>query len=250
MCVKTFQKNLQSRRIKFINKKQTRKELNIIEWYTVMNELTEYTADIELISENTKQYELPSPAQIITHRGLSRREIYINFPIDDELLDVCVEIINWNKEDYENNIPVEQRKPIKIFINSVGGDLEITMNLLSVIEASKTPVYTIGMAKCYSSGGLILLSGHKRFIFENTCFLLHDGYFAVGGGSAKVQDTIEFNNKCEKKIKSIVLKKTNISEDEYQAKYRSDWYMTSEEIIEYGVADKIINTMDELFEIS
>ena len=222
----------------------------MIEWCDVMHELSEYTAGIELIEENIEQYKLPSPEQIIIHRGLSKREIYINFPIDDELLDICLEIINWNKEDYENNIPVEKRNPIKIFINSSGGDLDITMNLLSIIETSKTPVYTIGMAKCYSSGGLILLSGHKRFIFENTYFLLHNGYCTIGGDTAKVQDTIEFNNKCEEKIKNIILKKTNISKEEYQSKYRSDWYMTSDEIIKYGVADKIINSIDELFELS
>ena len=39
---------------------------------------------------------------------------------------------------------------------------------------------------------------------------------------------------------------TNITEKEYSDNYRRDWYMFADEIIARGVADKIIESVDEI----
>lgn len=49
--------------------------------------------------------------------------------------------------------PIADRKPIKIWINSNGGSLNAINELINICNLSKTPVYAIGMAKCYSAGG-------------------------------------------------------------------------------------------------
>lgn len=187
---------------------------------------------------------LPDPVLLEHYQRLKYREIFLNTEIDDFLTEISMLIIKWNKED--KGIPVEQRKPIKIYIASDGGMVEPTMNFIDIVKLSKTPIYTIGMSRCYSSGGLMLMAGHKRFIFENTTFLLHDGGMGAIGDTAKVMDRIEFNKKQEKKIKEYVLSRSNLDEKTYNKNYRKDWFLQSDEIIKYGFADKIIEDIDEI----
>lgn len=191
-------------------------------------------------------FKLPSISSIREHKAYSKREVYINFEIDDSLFDVAMDIINWNKEDELNNVPIEERVPIKIFINSDGGELAVTLNLIDVIAKSVTPVWTIGMSRCYSSAGLLLISGHKRFAFPHTTALIHDGFTGDFNSIGKVQDRFNFSNRLEKKVKDFVINSTKINEKTYDEKYRYEWYFFADEMIEFGLIDKIINTLEEI----
>jgi ATP-dependent Clp protease protease subunit len=172
------------------------------------------------------------------------RIIYWNSDVDECLVDYSLKIIEWNKED--KNIPVSDRKIIKVYVNSDGGDLESVMNFINVMQLSKTPIHTIALAKVYSAGGLMLMAGHKRFIFQDTAFLLHDGSTGAFGNTGKVMDNLEFTKKIEEKTKAFVLKNTKIDSKAYDKNYRRDWWMLSDDIIKYGVADSIIIDLDEI----
>ena len=129
---------------------------------------------------------LPDPNLLQFYQYLSKRKIVWNDEVTDSILAVADYIIQWNEADKE--IEVEKRKPIRIFINSRGGDADCAMALIDVMKMSKTPVYTIGLARCFSAGGLILMGGHKRFILPNTKFLLHDGYVGTENTVGKFSD--------------------------------------------------------------
>jgi ATP-dependent protease ClpP protease subunit len=43
-----------------------------------------------------------------------------------------------------------------------------------------------------------------------------------------------------------LLKHTKITEDMLEAKFTSEWYLTSNEAVELGIADQIINDIDEI----
>lgn len=117
--------------------------------------------------------KLPDPSLLDYYKRLENREILINQNIDDGTVEWTQEIIQWNRED--KDIPVKDRKPIKIFINSNGGSLNSIMELITICNLSKTPVYAIGMGKCYSAGGLLLMGVPKgnRYILNTTEALEH-----------------------------------------------------------------------------
>lgn len=187
---------------------------------------------------------LPTPELVEFYRRLREREIVWNDGIDDALIEVPLYIMKWNKEDL--NIPVEDRKPIKIFINTLGGDTDVTLFTANMIALSKTPVITIGMARAYSAGGLLLMAGHKRYIFEFTSVLIHDGSAGAIGNTAKVLDNLEFTKESENRTNNYILKHTSIPAEMLQNNYRRDWFMFSEEAIHYGIADKIITDINEI----
>ena len=190
---------------------------------------------------------LPDPETLDYYERIKNREIFWNFDIDDSLVDFSLMIIKWNKQD--KGKPSNERVPIKILINSDGGELSAVLNFINVMQLSKTPVYTIGLGKTYSSAGLILLAGTKghRYVFQDTTALVHSGSTGAVGNTDKVLDNFEFTQRQEKRVKEFIVVNTHITEKLYIKNYRKDWWLMSDEIISLGLADKIITDLDEIF---
>lgn len=156
-------------------------------------------------------------------------------------------IMGYNREDY--GVPVEKRRPILLFINSPGGDLTEGYSLLSSIQTSKTPVYTINVGQWSSMSFLIGITGHKRFSLSGMTFLLHEGSTFAGGSSNKVQDRIKFEERFEAKvIRPHVLSHSKMNGIDYDALARVEYYLLPEDALERGFIDRIISDIDELIE--
>ena len=193
--------------------------------------------------------KLPDPTLLDYYKRLKRREILVNQEIDDGIIEWTQEIIEWNREDKDIE-DISQMTPIKIFINSNGGSLNAIMELITICNLSRVPVMAIGMGKCYSAGGLLLLGITKgnRYILSTTEDLIHDGNMSgYGGDTGKAIDDLEQTKKNEEKVKKFILSCTNISEDLYDKNYRKNWWLDSSEVIKYGLADHVIENIEELF---
>lgn len=154
-------------------------------------------------------------------------------------------ILDINRVD--RDIKPEKRKPIRLYINSPGGDLVEGMALLSAIKLSKTPVYTINMGQWASMSFLIGIAGHKRFSLPNTTFLMHDGTSGAFGSTSKVQDRIEFEKRFETEvIKKHVLAHSNMKAVDYDALARVELYMLPEDALERGFIDEIVTDIDSI----
>lgn len=179
---------------------------------------------------------------------LKNRKIFINDEINPySVSDAVSNIIRFNKED--KGLPIEKRKPILLTITSNGGDVTSGFELIDVILSSKTPVYTINIGWQYSMGFLIGIAGTKRYCMRNSTFLMHDGNSAVWNSGAKAQDQMEFNKKYDDRIKSYVISRSKLTEEEYNAKLRVEWYMFPEEAKEKGFTDYIIGVDCDIDEI-
>lgn len=160
--------------------------------------------------------------------------------IDSESGVVAESLIRfWNRYDNLKNIPIEERQPIKIYLDSPGGYLTSTLTIIDAINLSKTPVWTINIGEAYSGGFFIFINGHKRIAYPNCSFLYHEGSTRVGGDANKFQNSADFYKLQRKRLKDITLKATNITEELYNEHIKDDWYMFAEEAIELGVADEI-----------
>lgn len=172
---------------------------------------------------------------------LKQRRLFLQDNVDQWSVSPIVKhIMFYNIEDKDK--PVEERTPIMLYISSYGGSIDDGFELIDAIQASKTPVYTINVGYAYSMGFLIMLAGHKRLSMPSAKFLLHDGSNFAWGTTAKIRDQIEFQNRIESRIRKYVIDHTSITPDEFDAKYRVEWYMFADEAKENGVIDQIIGT--------
>ena len=197
------------------------------------------------IPETTANLQLPDPTLRNYYQDEQDRIFWVDSQIDDTLLDLVKMIIKCNKED--KDVPVEERKPIKVFIDSPGGDVCALWTTIKAIEISKTPVYTINYCTAYSAAGDLLAAGHKRYALPGTTVMVHSGSCMYGGDVEKVESMKKYFDKLGKKVTDYFLAHTNVEPKMYKRKASSDWYLDEDEALENGVIDEIITNFDVLF---
>lgn len=181
-------------------------------------------------------------------QDLKQRKLFLNDGISQETVaEIVKHILQFNCED--KGVSVADRKPILLYVVSNGGEVDAGYELIDVIQNSKTPVYTINLGYQYSMGFLIGLAGHKRYATKNAKFLHHDGSNYVYDSGAKVQDRIRFDARVEERTKEYVLSRSNLTPEEYDAKFRVEWYMFADEAKERGFCDYIIGEDCDLDEV-
>lgn len=170
---------------------------------------------------------------------LKERKLYLCDEISQfSIMDIVKAIIRYNAED--KNIAPEKRRPVILYISTNGGEVDAGFELIDIIKASRTPVYTVNIGYLYSMGALVGLAGHKRYALPSAKYLIHDGTSFVYNSGSKAQDQMRFTMSVEKKIKEFILANTSISEEEYDSKVRLEWYMFADEALEKGLVDHIV----------
>lgn len=191
--------------------------------------------------------KLPDPTLLDYYMRREDRCILWNDDIEDDFVEIYQDILRWNKEDIDNSVKPEDAKPIRVYINSNGGSVSAVFTIIDLLLMSRTPVITIGLGKCYSSGGLLLMAGHKRLLLPNCTILIHDGQSGSYGAIGKMLDNLEFTKELEIKIKNYILSRTSIPEEEYDKNYRRDWWIFADDAVnKYHIADKIVTDITEI----
>lgn len=196
------------------------------------------------IPEKAENLQLPDPVLLNYYKDAERRIFWILGAVDESLYELVQHIINCNYED--RDLPAEQRDPIRIVIASPGGSLEIEQTVVSVMEASKTPIWCIAVGMCASAASMIYLAGHKRFATRNSSFMVHQGGCENLEGS--FQQIMSFMAKYQMDIESMAnfyKTHTTFPEELIEEKLlEGDWYIDINDALNNGFVDEIIDTLD------
>ncbi len=193
---------------------------------------------------NLEDIKLPAPEMVNYWRLAENRIFYIDFEIDESVLEIQRSIIAINIAD--KDILVENRLPIKIYLDTPGGLLSETMSLATVMIMSKTPVITVNIAESYSGGCLLLLAGHKRYTLPYAKAMLHTG---SGGTVGTYEQTEQAQKNYKKQIDemgSYILERSGMDEKIYKKNKAKDWYMDANEQKQYGIVHEIVTSLDEI----
>lgn len=196
------------------------------------------------IPKNLADLHLPDPMLLDYYKDSEDRIYWLEGEVDGNTLDLVKTIMRCNKEDAE--VDPESRKPIKIFIDTVGGDVQVMWTLINAMKISQTPIYTIVYCTALSAGAHILAAGHKRFAFPGSTILVHSGSRQYTGDAEKVESTKRYYDNLCKKTNDTLIADTNISAKDLKRKGASDWYISAEEAVELGIVDAIVSDFREV----
>lgn len=186
--------------------------------------------------------------EIFYLKDLKQRKLFLNTDVEQlSVGEIVKHIMQYNKEDID--IEPDKRTPIILYVSSNGGEVDSGFELIDVIMASKTPVFTVNLGYQYSMGFLIGLAGTKRFAMRNAKFLMHDGSNFVYNSGAKAQDQMEFQRRVEDRIKQYILSRSKITSKEYDSKLRVEWYLFADEAKDKGFCDYIIGDDCDIDEV-
>lgn len=199
----------------------------------------EYDIDdlIESMADKVKEQSTATFEDLVNYSCGLNREIFIGGIGDGTGTIVNTLIRYWNKED--EGIPVEERKPIKIYIDSPGGSLTDAFTVSDSIRMSKTPVYGICTGIAYSGGFIILISCHKRYGYPLSSYLFHEGQTKSSGTASQFENYTAFYKRQLLQLKDLVIDTTKITEEEYSSIKKDDVWYDAKEALEKGIIDEI-----------
>ena len=175
------------------------------------------------------------------------RQLFLNGDINSiTVQDIIYQIIMLNHQDEQkelqikaNNVAPEPREPIRLFINSPGGNVYDGFALIDAIRNSKTPIHTIALGSAMSMGMLIYSVGHKRYVGDYATLMFHDVSSAVADKLETIRDRIGELNRIQAMICTVVVNNSKVPMETLAEKLsqREDWYISAKEAIELGLAD-------------
>ena len=86
------------------------------------------------IPQPLENMNLPNPELLTYYSDLEKRIIWLEEEVTECTLEFVRKIIEWNREDEMNGLEPKDRKPIKIFFFSPGGDLDVNYALIDTIR--------------------------------------------------------------------------------------------------------------------
>ena len=173
-----------------------------------------------------------------------KRTIVLNSEIDENILETVVLPL----KDFEQDD--DYTTPVKLILNTPGGSVADGLMLCNIIDNYKKPLEITVPSYACSMGTIILCSGNKNMNVTKKCYpfsfaLFHSGQTVVGGESSTVDDIIDFNREVNARIREYIISNTRISDTLYDSHYRKQWYLTAQELVNYGLVDKIIGKDDD-----
>ena len=196
------------------------------------------------VPQEIENLALPNPALLDYYKDADKRIFWLEGEVDSSTLELVKVIMRFNKDD--EGKPVEERTPIRIFIDTCGGDVQIMWSLVNAIKISKTPVYTIVYCTAMSAGAHILAAGHKRFAFPGATILVHSGSCVYGGDVEKVESAKRYYDSLGKAANDMFLTDTSVTAKDLKKKGANDWYITAEEALALKIIDGIITDFCEV----
>jgi len=141
-------------------------------------------------------------------------------------------------------------EPIKLFINSPGGDVNSGYAIHDIIKFIKSPVIIINAGLCASIATVINVAAKKenRLSLPNSKFLIHQPLISgqVQGQASDIEITARQIIKTRAKINKLLADETGTSLAQVEKDTVRDYWMDAEEAKKYGLISKIITSINEI----
>jgi ATP-dependent Clp protease protease subunit len=171
---------------------------------------------------------------------LKTRTVLLSGEIDKELSEKTIRQLllleNMNDE------------PIRLFIDSPGGDADAGFAIFDMIRFVKVPVWTIGMGLVASAAAIVLLAApnERRVGLPNSHYLIHQPLSGIRGVATDIEIHARELDKLREKINVLIASETGNAKDKVELDTDRDYWMTAEESKQYGLISAIVKNRKDL----
>ncbi len=171
----------------------------------------------------------------IYSRLLKDRIIFLGSAIDDGVANAIIaQMLFLANQDPE--------KDIKLYINSPGGSVTSGMAIYDTMQFIQPHVSTICIGMAASMASVLLAAGEagKRFCLPNSEVMIHQVMGGTEGQASDIKIHAERILKMKDRLNKILSKHTGQKLAVIEKDSDRDYFMTADEAVAYGLADKII----------
>jgi ATP-dependent Clp protease, protease subunit len=135
-------------------------------------------------------------------------------------------------------------QPIELFISTYGGSASDMFSIYDTMRMVDSPIYTVGIGKVMSAGVLLLAAGEKghRRIGKNCRVMIHSVLGGSHGSIHNVENEVEEMRWTQERCIECLVEETSMSRRQLNSmlKQKTNIYLSAEEAVKYGIADKIV----------
>jgi ATP-dependent Clp protease protease subunit len=167
---------------------------------------------------------------------LKERIIMLGTPINDQIANLIVaQLLYLARED--------PTKPIRLYINSPGGQVYAGMAIYDTMQQIECPVSTVAVGFTASFGTVLLTAGTKgmRYALPNATIHMHQ---PLGGAQGQASDiAIQANEilRLRQTLNEILSHHTGQPIERIKQDTDRDIFMTAKDAKEYGLVDMVLS---------
>ncbi len=145
-------------------------------------------------------------------------------------------------------LAAESEDPITVYISSPGGHVESGDVIYDMIKFIKPRVKVVGTGWVASAATTIFLAADKdqRFCLPNTRFLVHQPLGGARGDATDIAIQAEQIVKMRARINQLIADETGQDLERVAQDTDRDYWMTTEEAIDYGIVGKVVKSAAEI----
>ena len=191
--------------------------------------------------ETSKEKTSDSANDQLMQKFLNTRQIILSGEVNKELAEKVIRQLLILEADSAS-------KPIYVYIDSPGGDVDAGFAIFDMIRFIKPPVYTIGMGLVASAGALILLAAPKnyRLGLPNSHYLIHQPLSGIKGVATDIEIHAKEIEKIRVKINALIAEETGKDVAEVAKDTDRDYWLSADEAVNYGLILQVIKTRSDL----
>ena len=142
----------------------------------------------------------------------------------------------------------ESEEPIKVFIDSPGGDADAGFAILDMMRFVRPPIKMIGMGLVASAGAIVLLAAprERRYALPNSRYLIHQPMAGFRGVGTEIEIHAREIDLMRRKMNELISQETGKPVAEVEQDTDRDYWMGAEEALTYGLVGNIIHSQDDL----
>jgi ATP-dependent Clp protease protease subunit len=145
-------------------------------------------------------------------------------------------------------LEAESEEPIRVFIDSPGGDADAGYAIFDMMRFVKPQVMTIGMGLVASAGAIILLAAPKerRVGLPNSHYLIHQPLSGMRGVATEIEIHARELDRLRRRINKLIAEETGQPLEKVEKDTDRDYWMGAEEAQGYGLIARIVSRREEL----
>jgi ATP-dependent Clp protease protease subunit len=192
-------------------------------------------SNYSLIPTVIEKSQFGERAYDIYSRLLKERIIFLGDAIDDDVANtVIAQMLFLESQD--------KTKDIKLYINSPGGSVTAGLAIYDTMQLIGPDVSTICIGMAASMASILLSAGAKgkRFVLPNSEVMIHQVMGGAQGQASDIEISARHILKLKERLNKILASHTGQKFEKVTKDSDRDYFMSAEEAVEYGLADKVI----------
>lgn len=139
-------------------------------------------------------------------------------------------------------LEAENSDPVRVFINSPGGDADAGFAIYDMARFVSCPVYMIGMGLVASAAALILLAvpAERRLGLPNSSYLIHQPLSEMNGNATDIEIHAMQLEKMKEKLNRVISEATGVPFEKVAVDTDRDHWLSADEAKTYGLISRIV----------